>query len=317
MELELRHLHSVCAIADAGSVTKAAAVLGVTQPALTAQLQRVERELGGQIFARDRHGVTPTPLGQFLLTRARGILLAVQELRYGAARHLPGERPAVCLGGIVGAVSVGLADRLSDLLPESDVRLHTEYSPQVLWELMLTGRLDAAALVDYPGFTLHVPAEIVVQEIATEPLFVAMSDQHRLAGEDEVSLADLATESWAITPADGAGWPDYFYTACQQAGFFPHVKYSVSDAVPVREIVATRRAVSPCQAVFPSGDGVVVKPLQGDPLSMRHLLACRRDSHLAAIFGPIARLAEEAYWAYASRRPDYQAWLRSHGLVTA
>jgi DNA-binding transcriptional LysR family regulator len=48
MELELRHLHSLCVIADAGSVTKAATVLGVSQPSLTAQLQRVERELGGR-----------------------------------------------------------------------------------------------------------------------------------------------------------------------------------------------------------------------------------------------------------------------------
>jgi DNA-binding transcriptional LysR family regulator len=50
MNLELRHLKVVCAIAETGSVTKAASTLGLAQPALTAQLQRIERTLGGPLF---------------------------------------------------------------------------------------------------------------------------------------------------------------------------------------------------------------------------------------------------------------------------
>src|SRR5687768_4104648 len=55
-ELELRHLRAVCAIADEGSVTKAAARLGLTQPALSAQLRSVERLVGGQLFERTPAG---------------------------------------------------------------------------------------------------------------------------------------------------------------------------------------------------------------------------------------------------------------------
>lgn len=310
MELELRHLHSLCVIADAGSLTKAAAVLGVSQPALTAQLQRVERELGGQIFVRDRHGVTPTPLGQYLLTRARGMLLAMEELRLNASQYLPSERPVIRLGGIAGAVSVGLADRLSDQLPEAEVRLHTEYSPRTLWELLLADRLDAVATVDYPGFALRQPVSVLAEVVAIEPVFVAMSCEHRLAGREQVELAELAEEPWALTPPDGAGWPDCFYTACEQAGFTPRVLYTLADALPIREMVATRRAITACQAVFSGGDGVVVKPLAGDPVHMRHLLVCRRDGPLAHMFDRLTRLARDAYWAYAERRPDYQTWLR-------
>jgi DNA-binding transcriptional LysR family regulator len=310
VELELRHLHSLCVIADARSVTKAATVLGVSQPALTAQLKRVERELGGQVFARDHQGVTPTPLGEYILTRARGMLLAMEELRRNAARHVPADKPVIRLGGIAGPVSVGLADRLSDQLPEAEVRLQTEYSPRVLEDLMRAERIDAAALVDYPDFALPLPATIMCEVIAVEPVFVAMSEQHRLADRDEVELADLADEPWAVTPPDGAGWPDCFHMACQEAGFTPRVLYVVSDAVPIREMVATRRAISPCQAVFAAGDGVLVKPLAGNPIQMRHLLACRRDGPLAGMFDHLVRLAREAYWTYAARRPEYQSWLR-------
>ncbi len=59
MNLELRHLKVVCAIAETGSVTKAASLLGLAQPALTAQLQRIERTLGGPLFERDRRGARP------------------------------------------------------------------------------------------------------------------------------------------------------------------------------------------------------------------------------------------------------------------
>ncbi|MFC7617112.1 LysR family transcriptional regulator [Actinokineospora soli] len=260
MELELRHLNSLCVIADAGSVSRAATLLGVSQPALTAQLQRVERELGAQIFIRDRRGVTPTPMGQFLLTRARAVLQAMEELRRDADRQALSARPVVRLGGLASAVSAGLAGRLSDHLPDSEVHLQTEYSPRVLWDLLMAGRLDAVALVDYPGHALRPPGTVLSQVIAVEPVFVALADRHPLAARDTVDLADLAHEPWALTPYDGAGWPDCFYAACEQAGFTPRVLYTVSDATPCRELVALGRAVTPCQAVFARGDGVVVRP---------------------------------------------------------
>ena len=71
MDLELRHLRMICAIAEAGSVSRAASVLGLAQPALTAQLQRIERTLGGPLFERDRRGARPTAMGELVLSRAR------------------------------------------------------------------------------------------------------------------------------------------------------------------------------------------------------------------------------------------------------
>ena len=86
MDLEIRHLKVVCAIAETGSVTKAAAVLGLAQPALTAQLQRIERILGGPLFERDRRGARPTALGELVLSRARVLLRAMKGLEDEAAR---------------------------------------------------------------------------------------------------------------------------------------------------------------------------------------------------------------------------------------
>lgn len=309
MELELRHLNSLCVIADAGSISKAATTLGVSQPSLTAQLQRVERELGIQVFLRDRVGVTPTPVGQILLARARGVLRAVEELRRDTDRHALSGRPAIRLGGIAGAVSVGLADRLSDLLPEAEVHLRTEYSPRVIWDLLTAGELDLAMLVDYPDFVLGASASVLSQVIAAEPVFVALPAHHRLADRDHIELAELAGEPWALSPSDGAGWPDSFYLACERAGFAPHVPYTVSYGTPIRDLVATGRAIAPCQAASARQEGMVVRPLAGDPVRMRHVLACQSGSPLADRFDRLVRLARDAYWTHAHRQPDYVAWL--------
>src|SRR6201990_2865941 len=91
MNLELRHLKVVCAIAETGSVTKAASQLGLAQPALTAQLQRIERTLGGPLFERDRRGARPTALGELVLPRARVLLPAMKGLQDEAARLAGGD----------------------------------------------------------------------------------------------------------------------------------------------------------------------------------------------------------------------------------
>ena len=80
MELEFRHLRIICSIADCGSLTRAAASLRLTQPGLSAQLARIERALGGELFSRAQSGVIPTAFGEEVLSRARAVLPTVDEL---------------------------------------------------------------------------------------------------------------------------------------------------------------------------------------------------------------------------------------------
>lgn len=75
-ELEPRHLKTIRAIADAGGLTRAATALGPAQPALRAQLKRVERALAGALFERGRDGVRATALGDLVPDRARVVLPA-------------------------------------------------------------------------------------------------------------------------------------------------------------------------------------------------------------------------------------------------
>ena len=82
--MELRHLNSFVAIAEAGSFSRAAERLWIAQPALSTQIRRLEDELGIKLFERHARGVAPTDAGELFLERARAVLAASRPGR-GAA----------------------------------------------------------------------------------------------------------------------------------------------------------------------------------------------------------------------------------------
>ena len=99
MELERRHLDHLSAVAAQGSVTRAAQVLGLTQPALSRSIRELELALGLRLFDRMPQGAVPTAACRVLLERAGPLLAGFQEL----------EREAQRLGGsFTGAFAIGL-----------------------------------------------------------------------------------------------------------------------------------------------------------------------------------------------------------------
>lgn len=287
MELELRHLRTICAIAECGSVTRAAVTLGATQPALSAQLRRIERALGGSLFTRSRDGVIATDYGATVLARARTVLAEVSAMRW----QRPADGASIRVGGVAGPILVGWAKQLEELFPGSEISVRGAYSPRVLADMIAADRLDAASLVDYPGHELRVDSLVRTALVGVEPIRVALWADHPLAARPAVHLAELADEPWVLSSSDRAGWPEYFYEACCAAGFTPKVRHEVTALAPLHEMLAGRLAMSPCQATFAPPPGVVVLPLAGDPMLMRHLIAWQAFGRLAAHADELLRLA--------------------------
>ncbi|MEC3979679.1 LysR family transcriptional regulator [Amycolatopsis sp. H20-H5] len=307
MDVELRHLRVVCAIADAGSITRAATTTGTSQPALTATLQRIERALGSRLFSRGREGVTPTAFGECVLTRARTVLAASDALHRHAASWLAdGSARPVALGGIGGSMVIELAGRLSGA---DEVSVTTHFSPRRLLDLLAAGRLDAAVVADYPGYDLVAPRGVSLRWLATVPVFVALPAGHPALAGPGIELADLADEQWVLGPSDGAGWPECFETACARAGFRPRVAHRVAELRPLQHLIVAGRAISPCQVTFPPSPGIVIRPLAGDPLWMRHHIAWHADGAFGARPEPLIAEAAAAYRLDIEQSPAYQQWL--------
>ena len=104
---DLRRLRYFVAVAELGSVTKAASELHVAQPALSHQIRLLEEELGGALFTRGPHGVSLTELGTTAAAESRHLLGNIKALR---------DRLSVHAGGTEGEVVVGLAQTIGPVL---------------------------------------------------------------------------------------------------------------------------------------------------------------------------------------------------------
>ncbi|GAB2965690.1 LysR family transcriptional regulator [Saccharothrix stipae] len=312
MKLELRHLRVVCAIADAGSLSKASSLLGLAQPALTAQLNRIETLLGGKLFERDHRGARPTTLGELVLERARVLLPAFSRLQEDALRlvddDVPGDRYRV--GAVNGPMLGGLVHRLTEAHAGAHVSTQVSWSGRELSAMVAAGRLDyvlVGVCGDAPppsehGLTWHV--------IAVDPVFVLMPEDHPFTLLEEVELGALRDTQWAVVPGDGC-FGDCFVAACSRAGFTPRTMYEV-DINSCIELASSGDAVALCQPTFRRTPGLVSMPLAGAPLRWRHLIGWDPEGPAAA-FGPqVLRYAAEAYRETAERNPRYTGWLPGH-----
>ncbi|WP_256106662.1 LysR family transcriptional regulator [Streptomyces sp. ODS05-4] len=312
MELELRHLRTVRAIADAGSLTRAATALGLAQPALSAQLKRIERALGGALFERGRHGVRATALGELVLERSRFVLPAVTELQQEAARFARAPRTArhLRLGGTHGPLLGALVDRLADVAPDVRMTTCTSWSERELADQLAEGRLDFA-LAGTCGSALPPRAEgLVWREVAADPVFVMVPVSHPLADRAEVDLTELAGEEWACVPGDGC-FGDCFTASCARAGFTPRRVYE-TDTASLVHLVQVGRAVGLCRATFPTTPGIVTRPLTGTPLAWRHLLGRHGGSRLLDLAATVLAQARVAHAGVAAGSDSYTRWLSTH-----
>ncbi|MEU3421034.1 LysR family transcriptional regulator [Streptomyces murinus] len=311
MELELRHLKTIRAIAEAGSLTRAATVLGLAQPALSAQLRRIERALGGALFERGRHGVRTTALGELVLERTRIVLPAVSELQREAARFArsqrEGERARLRLGGTHGPLLGALVDRLADAAPGTAVTTCASWSERELAEMLKQGRLDFALSGTCGLAPPPDSPHLVWAEIAVDPVFVMLADGHRLARGREIELAALADEQWACVPGDGC-FADCFTAACARAGFTPRRMYETDTASCVH-LVQVGRAVGLCRATFPPTPGLAIRPLAGTPLMWRHLLGWHPAGQRPGTAATVLAQAREAHAGAVARSDSYAYWL--------
>lgn len=314
MDLELRHLKTLRAIADAGSLTKAATSLGLAQPALSAQLKRIERVLGGALFERGRYGVRATPLGELVLERARVVLPAVTELQRDAVRFATGagtgpDAGRFRLGATHGPLLGALVDRLAAAHPGAPVSTQTSWSEREIATGVVEGRLDYALIGTCGGSAPPESERLTWREIATDPVFVMLATGHPLAGREQVHLADLSDAAWTDVPGDGC-FGDCFHAACARAGFTPARVYE-TDTCSCVHLVQVGRAVGLCRATFPDTAGLVTRPLAGTPLSWRHLLGWHPAAPAATTGPSVLARARAAHAEAAARSSGYAAWLAS------
>ncbi|MEU1024452.1 LysR family transcriptional regulator [Streptomyces sp. NPDC005904] len=309
MELEVRHLRALCAIADTGSLHKAARQLGMSQPSLTTQLRRIENALGGQLFARERTGCRPTPLGRSVLSRARPLVTEmrslVSETRAAAARTADG--PRLRIGSTASRAIPGWLRRLRIRLPGTEISLQMDVSANALLRMVDAAQLDVAFVHEVEGSPLRMPEALRRRVLLDrEPQFVSLAADHPAAGRPVVRLGDLADDRWMVDPTVDGEW-DGLRRVLTAAGLNPPVLHG--DYLTAASLVATGEVVALCQPTSRGRAEMAVRPLHGDPLGVRLLVAARAEEELDAVYGEL----EAAYWEAARQSPAYAQWLLRAG----
>ncbi|TWI63041.1 LysR family nitrogen assimilation transcriptional regulator [Pseudoduganella lurida] len=185
--MELRQLRYFVAIVDHGSLSRAALVLHVAQPALTQQLRQLEEDLGAQLLHRTAQGVHSTDAGKVFYEHAQAILKQVADARSAVTQSA---RPAgnVTLGlphSISGALALPLLTAARAHYPDITLQLTEELTGN-LTEQLKSGRVNLAVLFDDGQLT-----PFATTPLADEALrFICRTDAPWFAGRAAVTLAE-------------------------------------------------------------------------------------------------------------------------------
>jgi DNA-binding transcriptional LysR family regulator len=312
MRLEVRHLELVVAIADCGSLRKAAARLHLTQPAVTTQLKRIEDHLGGTLFLRTAEGVKLTPTGQDFVQEARSMLTQLVTLERVTRRNAQSPTAPTRLGGIP-AHHFGL---LVGALKEN-VTSRTIKETGTLTALLTTGELDIAVMRRFPGTPLTLPPNVGHRLLTREPLFVGVPERHPRAQEPEIELKALAGDKWVMPEPDDSGMNAHFARECAAAGFEQRIAHFSSEAHVALALIRESGAVCPLYPVGGTPPGVARLPITGNPLVREVVLAWRTDAPVAGEIDDLCEQVATGYLELVGESEVYARWWRAGGEAFA
>jgi DNA-binding transcriptional LysR family regulator len=314
VQMELRHLHVVLTVADAGSISRAATSLKIAQAGLTAQLRRIEQGFGGPLFIRRWDGVELTELGRHVLARSRDLVQQFDDLLVTSRKLVAlGCPPGVRLGGVAGAITPMLAGAVRDLLPDRPRTTQMARDCETVVELVAAKKIDIAVVTEFSRGSLRIPEELGSRPLVTEPMFIGIANDHRLSTRAEIRLAELADEEWAIPEETYSGPRLNFQDACEAAGFTPRCAHLGTDLTSAAELVRSQQTVAgffPTTYEFP---GVVFKPLVGNPIYRRMTLVWSPGSEVAGSVRDIHATVLRAYQERVRQHPVYAGWWATHG----
>ncbi len=212
--MEMNQVRYFLAVCEHRNFTHAASASNVSQPSLTAAIKKLEAELGGALFIRDRAGCRLTALGKLMLPRLKAMQAEAREAKAEAVRHTRLERVPISIG--LGE-TIGL-NRISKAVERFRARV-----PQVEIELIVATPDDLLNGLREGDFDLVVTADDVSPELyRIDPLYeeayhLVVAKGHPLSQSDAVNLEMLAETAMLDRP--NCEMRDTLHRSCADRGF--------------------------------------------------------------------------------------------------
>jgi LysR family hydrogen peroxide-inducible transcriptional activator len=282
MELKLKDLRYLVAVADERHFGRAAAKCFVSQPTLSAQLRKLEDSLGVQLIERQPRRVALTEAGEEIARRARGMLETEAAILTAAQTRrdpLAGRLRLALLPTIGPYLLPQVALRIRKALPRLELMLY-EYRTEPMLEHLRHGEIDVGILA------LPVPDEgLVTRELYVEPFVVALPQSHRLAARTQLRTEDLEPETLLLLE-DGHCLRDQALAVCARAGVREKQDFRATSIETLRQMVATGVGVTLLPALATRGAygtvrGMITRPF-AKPVPSRRIGAVWRKSSARA-----------------------------------
>ena len=259
--MDLGQLRYFTKIVEHRSFTRAAQDCSVSQPALSQQIAKLEKELGQPLFERQGRSIRLTPAGQVLQTQAEEILKLVDD----AKRQITddGETGRICISAIPTIAPYFLPELLAavgDQFPRANFVI-SEDTTETLLKRCSNGDVDVGILA-LPASAKYLSFEPFLEE----ELLLALPVGHRLCSRAKISSKDIADEQFVLL-GDTHCLVDSIETFCNQKNIQPITTSRIEQLVTIQNLVSMGHGVSfvPKMAAFDDlGGKVVYRSLSGD-----------------------------------------------------
>ena len=249
--VELEGLRLLLVVAEQESFTRAATKLGITQSALSRQVQRLEREFGTRLFYRNGRGAQLTEAGTKLQRVGKEIFHSLDSLKEELSDDSSRFRGVVTLGlppSLGATISTGLVRRFQQTYPEARIRVSVAFSG-TLTEWLEAGRIDVGVLYD-----VRRSATLLVTPLLLEPLYLVESaasasmSSVQAKTADRAKLAELGTGPFVI-PSSSNGMRRIVDTATAHLSIKMRITAEIDSLDAMKELVQT----GPERCVLPLG----------------------------------------------------------------
>jgi DNA-binding transcriptional LysR family regulator len=227
--MDFKQIRTFVTLAECLHFGQAAEHLSIAQPHVSRRIKQLEEELGVQLFYRDKRNVRLTEAGGVFLGEAHAMLRQAENARERTQESARGRRGLLNISLVTSAMLGILPTILGEFRRQfPDIHLtFKELGTALQLESLAQGSTDIA-IIQPPMRTPDAYDHITLER---EPLLAVLPRGHRLAGEAQIGLFDLAGDPWIMFPRDqSTPIHDRIIALCQKAGFSPRI---VQEAGPV------------------------------------------------------------------------------------
>lgn len=293
--MNLRDLQYLVAVHEHKHFGRAAEACFATQPTLSAQIKKLEQELGVALIERASKGAMLTPVGEAIVARARLMLSEAENIREIARRAKDPHTGTLKLGAFPTLAPYFLpvaVPLLRTAFPRLTLHLVEEKTEELLRQLK-DGRLDAALL----ALPIHEP-NMHCEHLFDEPFLLATPKQHRLAAKRAIKVSDLRGESLMLLE-DGHCLRDQALDVCHLAGAEEAHGFRATSLETLRQMVAAGVGITLLPAMATQqGLGIAqvtaLVPFETQGPSREIGLIWRKSSPMAGLLAEVSAVLSRA-----------------------